>query len=453
MFRKSFLPLLFLTLLPILLLSPADGKAVEAHTLKNGLTVILVPEPKAPVVTLQLWYRVGSRNEVTGRTGLAHLLEHMMFKGTKKHGKGEFSRLIARAGGTENAFTGRDYTVYFENLTSGQLELALELEADRMQNLLLDAKEFDLEREVVKEERRLRTEDDPQSLVVEQLYATAFQVHPYHAPVIGWMTDLNRITRDDAWNFYKRYYVPNNATLVIAGDLEPAGTMKRVKRYFDPIQKGPDPVPAAFAEPEQRGERRFVLKKEAQLPFVFAGYPAPNWRSEDAYALEVLAAVLSGGKTSYLYRRLVYEQQLALGAGGGYDAQSADPELFYFYGVPRPGRSVEEMEKSLFSELDRFLAEGPTDREIQKAKNQIEAEFLLSQDSNYARAMRIGSAMTIGAGTDYLDRYVERLRRVTREDVLRVGKTTLDPDRRTVGILIPLVPAGDEQKETHAVHP
>jgi zinc protease len=231
--------------------------SVHESVLSNGLKVLILESPKAPVVTIQVWYRVGSRNEFMGRAGLSHMLEHMMFKGTEHYPKGAFSRTIRKNGGNDNAFTSQDFTAYFENLSADRVELALTLEADRMQGLLLDDKEFQLEREVVKEERRLRTEDDPQSYLVESLFAQAFMMHPYHWPIIGWFSDLNAMTLDDLKTHYDTYYSPNNATLVIVGDVKAGTLLPTIKRLFERIPKGPAPPPQRIVEPEQRGERRF----------------------------------------------------------------------------------------------------------------------------------------------------------------------------------------------------
>lgn len=434
------MPVLFYLLFASLLFFPslsAQARTIQSRTLDNGLKVILVEEHKAPVVTIQVWYRAGSRNEVTGKTGLAHLTEHMMFKGTPKYGKGEFSRRVAKVGGTENAFTSKDYTAYFENLSADQVGLALNLESDRMTNLLLNTREFQLEREVVKEERRLRTDDDPQSLVVEYLYAMAFLVHPYHAPTLGWMTDLNSLVRNDVTGFYKRYYSPNNAILVIVGDIDPKKLLPKIQQSFGKVPKGfPAPL-FHLAEPEQNGERRFVIKKEAQLPFVFAGYPVPNFSHPDNYALGVLANILFSGKSSRLYRSLVYEKKLALDIGGEYPNLSANPDLFYIYGVPQPGQTADELEQALYDEIERVKTEPVTGRELQKAKNQIEAGFIMGQDSNFYQAMQIGSAEAVGAGYAYQESYIENIQKVTKEDLMRVARTYLIEGHRTVGTLIP----------------
>jgi len=429
---------------------PAQMPAVQERVLANGLKVLLVEVPKAPVVTVQIWYKVGSRNEVMGRAGLSHMLEHMMFKGTKRHPKGTFSRTIRKNGGNDNAFTSQDYTAYFENLAADRVELALELEADRMQGLLLDAKEFQLEREVVKEERRLRTEDDPQAFLVETLFAQAFLMHPYRWPIIGWFTDLNAMTLEDLRRHYDTYYRPNNATLIIVGDMKAETLLPTIKRLFEPIPKGPIPPPQSVVEPEQRGERRIIVKREAQVPFVMAGYRAPNYTHADSYALTILESILSHGKSSRLYRSLVYEQKIALAVGAEYSLLQADPELFYCFAVVKPGQSVEEVERALYREIERLQAEPPLEEELQRAKNQVEAAYVFGQDSNFRQAMLLGQAETVGAGWRHVSQFLERLRSVKAEDVRRVARQYFIPDVRTVGTLIPLPAGGPQPAPSHA---
>jgi zinc protease len=433
-FLFLFVWLLVISSVPV----PSWAFKAETHTLTNGLKVILVEEHKAPVVTFQVWYRIGSRDEIQGKTGLSHLLEHMMFKGSPKYGKGEFSRIVAKNGGSENAFTGRDYTAYFQNLSSDRINLSLDLESDRMAHLLMDPKEFNLEREVVKEERRLRTEDDPKSSLIEQMYAVAFLTHPYRSPVIGWMEDINRLTPEDALRHYKTYYQPNNATVVVVGDIDPKSLLSKIKDYFEKIPKGLDPpIPSSY-ELEQKGERRIMIKRETQLPFVFLGYHAPNYGSPDAYALNVLATLLSSGKSSRLYQSLVYDKKIALETGGEYDAMTSDPDLFYFYGMTQRGQTVEALENGLYQVIERLQTQPVPDRELQKAKNQIEADFIFAQDSNFYQAMQVGTAETVGAGIPYLESYVDHIRKVTSQDVIRVAQKYLREDNRTVGVLIPL---------------
>ncbi|WP_447974518.1 M16 family metallopeptidase [Nitrospira sp. Kam-Ns4a] len=437
--RNRLVPAALLLALLLLLARPGAPLAGAVHEsiLANGMKVLLVEEPKAPVATVQIWYKVGSRNEVSGRAGLSHMLEHMMFKGTARYPKGVFSRTIRKNGGNDNAFTSQDFTAYFENLAADRVQLALELEADRLGGLLLDDKEFQLEREVVKEERRLRTEDDPQAFLVETLFAQAFMMHPYHWPIIGWFPDLNAMTREDLKRHYDTYYVPNNATLVVVGDIKAEALLPTIKRLFEPIPQKPVPPPPSVEEPEQRGERRVIVKREAQVPFIMAGYRVPNFRSEDSYPLTVLETILAGGKSSRLYQSLVYEQKLALAAGAEYSRLQADPELFYCYIVLKPDQKPEEAERALYREIERLQEAPPTEQELQRAKNQVEAAYIFGQDSNFRQAMLLGQAETVGAGWRDIQHFVERLRGVTAADVQRVARRYFVADRRTVGILIP----------------
>ena len=432
------------------LTSPA--LAVEPHEfiLSNGMKVLLVEVPKAPVATVQVWYKVGSRNEVMGRAGLSHMLEHMMFKGTAKYPKGEFSRLIRKHGGTDNAFTSQDFTAYFENLAADRVELALELEADRMQGLVLDRPELTTEREVVKEERRLRTEDDPQGALVEALFAQAYFSHPYHWPVIGWFGDLDAMTLDDLQRHYDTYYSPNNATLVVVGDINTESLLFTIKQLFEPIPRGPEPKPIATMEPEQKGERRFLLKREAQVPFVMIGYRVPNFTSEDSYALDILDSILSHGKSARLYQSLVYDQKSALAVGSEYSLLQADPGLFYFYALVSPGQKPESVEDALHQEIKRLQTDPPTELELQRAKNQVEAAHIFEQDSNFRHAMLLGQAESVGAGWRKIDQFVEQIRAVTTKDIQRVARQYLTEDNRTVGTLIPLPPKQPETPSTTA---
>ena len=432
------------------LTSPAF--AVEPHEfiLSNGMKVLLVEVPKAPVATVQVWYKVGSRNEVMGRAGLSHMLEHMMFKGTTKYPKGEFSRLIRKNGGTDNAFTSQDFTAYFENLAADRVELALELEADRMQGLVLDRPELTTEREVVKEERRLRTEDDPQGALVEALFAQAYFSHPYHWPVIGWFGDLDAMTLDDLQRHYDTYYSPNNATLVVVGDINTESLLLTIKQLFEPIPRGPEPKPIATMEPEQKGERRFLLKREAQVPFVMIGYRVPNFTSEDSYALDILDSILSHGKSARLYQSLVYDQKSALAVGSEYSLLQADPGLFYFYALVSPGQKPESVEDALHQEIKRLQTDPPTELELQRAKNQVEAAHIFEQDSNFRHAMLLGQAESVGAGWRKIDQFVEQIRAVTTKDIQRVARQYLAEDNRTVGTLIPLPPKQPETPSTTA---
>ena len=432
-----------LILVLVVLLIPVTGWAdaqvtarVKEYLLENGLKVLLLEEHKAPVVTVHVWYRVGARNEQPGATGLSHFLEHMMFKGTSKVGPGQFSRIVQKNGGRDNAFTSDDYTGYFETFASDRVELALELEADRMRGLLLDPKQVESEKQVIMEERRLRTEDDPVSALHEVMGAVAFQVHPYRQPVIGWMSDLEALTREDLVRHYNTYYVPNNALLIVVGDFAGEELLPKIRRHFGAILRGPDPPRVRAVEPEQRGERRLVVKKEAELPFVLIGYHVPNLKHPDNFALEVLAFILSGGKSARMYKSLVYEKQLALYAGGGYDRESIDPNLFPLYASVMPGKTPEEVERALTAEIERLKSEPVPERELEKARNQIEAGFLMGQDSVFNLARQLAE-YEIVAGWRQWEAYVPGIRAVRAEDLQRVARAYLTLDNRTVGVLIP----------------
>lgn len=415
----------------------AQDMGVTEKMLANGLKVLLKEEHKTPVVTFQVWYKVGSRNEKLGTTGMSHLLEHMMFKGTKKYGPKTFSQTVQRNGGNDNAFTGKDYTAYFETFAADRIAISLDLESDRMQNLLIDPREFEPERKVVMEERRMRTDDDPTATMVEQMTAEAFIAHPYEWPVIGWMVDIGNITRDELYNHYRMYYAPNNATIVVVGDFDARTLLPQIEKYFGKIPRGPAAPRVAAIEPKQLGERRIMVKKQAELPAVFAGYHTPDLKHPDSYALEVLQGVLSSGKSSRLYRSLVYEKQQALYAGGDYDNIANDPNLFYLYAGMMPGKSADEVEKSLYEEIEKLKNAPVTDEELQKAKNQIEASFIMGQDSVFYQAMLLGEYETV-ASWKLLEKYVANIRAVTKEDVQRVAKEYFSGDNRTVGILVPI---------------
>jgi len=304
--------------------------------LPNGLKVLLVEEPKAPVVTIQVWYKVGSRNEPIGKTGISHMLEHMMFAGTPSIGPKQFSLTVQRNGGVDNAYTTSDYTAYYENFAADRVLFGLELEADRMAHLLIGEKQFQPERQVVIEERRLRIEDQPASVLGEVMRATAFLAHPYRWPVIGWLSDIEGYTREDLVQYYRTYYAPNDATLVVAGDIKKDDLLPRIQALFGKIPRGPDPPKLVTVEPPQRGERRVSVKKEAELPLVFAVYHAPNLTHPDTYALDILAYVLGGGQSARLHQRIVYEKQLASYASADYSGVHVDPYLFGLSAGPLP---------------------------------------------------------------------------------------------------------------------
>jgi zinc protease len=409
---------------------------VSETTLANGLKVLLVEERKAPVVTIQVWYKVGSRNEPVGKTGISHMLEHMMFNGTPSIGPKQFSLIVQRNGGHDNAYTTTDYTAYYEDFAADRVLFGLELEADRMAHLLLGEKEFQPERQVVMEERRLRLEDQPANLLGEVMRATAFLAHPYRWPTIGWPSDIEAYTRDDLVRHYRTYYTPNNATLVVAGDIGKDELLPKIRALFEKIPRGPEPPQVITVEPPQRGERRVYVKRDAELPLVFAVHHVPNITHPDSYALEVLAYVLGGGQSARLYQRVVYEKQLASFASADYAGVHVDPYLFSVSAGPLPGRTPEDVERAVFEEIERLQREPVPDRELQKAKNQIESEFIFAQDSVHQLASLLGSYESV-AGWKQLTGYVDGIHRVTAADVQRVARQYLTSDNRTVAILIP----------------
>jgi len=425
-------------LISLLFLIPVTIYAsdIKEYKLDNSLKVMIVENHKAPVATFQVWYRTGSRDEPAGKSGLSHLLEHMMFKGTPRYGPSVFSKIIQKDGGTDNAYTTKDFTVYFELFSSDRIMLSINLEADRMQNLTLDPKEVLSERSVVMEEHRLRYEDDPQNSLFEEVVAAAYKVHPYQRPVIGWMSDLKSIERDDLYNYYKAHYSPSNAVIVIVGDVKPDQIIERIKSSFDNIPPGTLKKNINFLEPEQQGERRVLLKREAELPYLLVAYHTPSFPHEDSYALNVLNLILSGGKSSRLYTSLVYEKKIALNVEADYDGLNRDSYLFFLDATASPGKDIKEVENALYAEIERIKKEPPSEREVQKAKNQIESSFIMEQDSIYLEAMKYGIFEMLG-DWKLIDRYLEGIRKVTREDVVRVANRYLKEDNRTVGILIP----------------
>lgn len=428
-----------------------NDRPLYEETLSNGLKVFALRVPDAPLSVFQIWYDAGSINEPVGKTGLSHLLEHMMFKGTKKHGPKTFSKIIKRAGGIDNAGTSKDFAYYYQKLSPDRLHISIELEADRMRNLIMDPEETLSERNVVMEERRMRYDDDPQNLVYEEVMATAFKNHPYRWPVIGWMEDLKTITRDDLWEYYRSRYAPNNAFIVVAGDIDTDAIMKKIRKEFGRIPAGPKLRKLDIQEPVQRGERSLVVKKEAKLPYVFSAYKAPNILNEDSYALDVLAGVLSGGKSSRIYKSLIDEQRIALAAGAGYSNFNRYPNLFYFYGTAMPGRKIEDVENALYAEIEKIKDTPPSETEVTKIKNQIEADFIMNQDSIFYRAMLIAQFELIG-DQGLKDRYLKGIRKVTPLDVQMVAKKYLIEDKRTVGTLIPLKERNDKIRQEAQGH-
>jgi len=429
-----------IVLLSALLCSVAQAEVFEA-TLSNGLKVIVKEDHRAPVVVQQIWYRAGSVDELTGTTGIAHVLEHMMFKGTRDVPPGEFSKRIAAAGGRENAFTSRDYTAYFQQLHKSQLPLAMELESDRMRNLKLSAEEFAKEVKVVMEERRMRTDDEPQSLLYEKVMATAYQEHPYRHPVIGWMSDLEALAVKDAQDWYTQWYAPNNATLVIAGDVTASDVFALAENYYGSIPKMELPKRRNFTEPPQIGIKRLAMKAPAELSQLVMSYHTPtvkdigkDWKP---YALSILAGVMDGNQSARLNKHLVREQQIASSAGAGYDSTSRGPSLFFIEATPSAGRTVEEIEVALRQEIDKLVKDGISPDELKRVKTQVTASEVYKLDSLFYQAMQIGQMESIGLGHQAIPMMLEKLQLVSAEQVQQVAKEFLNDDNLTVAVLDP----------------
>ncbi len=432
---------------------PANPLVYE-HRLQNGLKVIVKQDRRAPVVVSQIWYKVGSSYEHSGITGVSHVLEHMMFKGTKKHPPGEFSRIIAANGGRENAFTGRDYTAYFQQLEKSRLPVSFELEADRMRNLVLREEEFRKEIQVVMEERRTRTEDNPQALTYEQFNATAYVNSPYHAPVIGWMNDLENMTVADLEAWYRAWYVPNNATLVVVGDVDPGEVFALAERYFGDIEPGEVPTLKPRREVEQRGERRVVVKAPAQVPFLIMGYKTPSLTNAEAewepYALEMMLGVLDGGGSARFARNLVRGQQIAASIGASYDSFTPHQELFTITATPAQGVTVGELEQAIRAQIEQLKQQPVSQRELDRVRAQVVASKVYEKDSIFYQAMTIGMLETIGLGWPLGEQYVDKLKAVTAEQVQAVARKYFSDDGLTVAVLEPQSEA--LQKENGHAH-
>ena len=410
---------------------------VVEHRLKNGMLVLILREPRAPLVTQQVWYKVGSRNEELGKTGISHLTEHLMFKGTEKFKAKEFSRLIQKAGGNDNAFTSKDYTAYYQTGPKTELKRWMQMEADRMRGLKVDEKNFETEKKVVLEERRLRTEDDPVNFMMEDMVAAAYKAHPYQWPIIGWYHDLETVTRDDFLKYYNTYYRPNNATLVVVGDVDPKEVLVWAEEIYGSIPAGPKPPAVTAKEPRQYGERRVAVQREAQLPYLVMAYHVPNWENPDAFALELLSCLLSQGRSSRLYHKLVYKNRLALEAGADYNLDTADPSIFIFSGQPLPGKTVAQIERALDSEIRKLQTDLVDPKELEKAKNQLTSSFYLSMDSLFYRGMVLGKLATVANWTLVKD-YIPKIQQVTAEDIRRVARRYLVQENRTIGVLLPI---------------
>ncbi|HTZ17474.1 MAG TPA: pitrilysin family protein [Dissulfurispiraceae bacterium] len=438
---RNFLLVVVLCICPL-----AAADAVEEFRLDNGLKILFIEDHKIPLATFQIWYRVGSVDEPAGKSGMSHFLEHLMFKGTPRYGSKVFSNLIQRKGGTDNAFTTRDYTMYHQSLPSDSIQLSIELEADRMKNLLLDPKELESERSVVMEERRMRYEDDPQNLLDEAVLATSLEVQAYRKPVIGWMSEIIDLSRSDLADYYGTYYSPDNAFIIMSGDVRPDKLMPLIKKEFGKIPPAGGKLKRIkTVEPQQKGEKIVYVEKEsAELPAIIMAYHVPSFPDKDSAALDVLSTVLSGGKSSRLYRSLVYEKRIALDVSADYSGLYCNPFLFQLSATVAPGKDVKEVEKALLEEIGKLSKEPPSELEVQKARNQVEASFIFARDSGYSEALYTGMFEVVGDWR-LRDKYIEGIRSVTPEAVRDAAARYLTTQNRTTGYLIPGKPGGTNE--------
>ncbi len=423
-------------------------------TLKNGLRVIVKEDRRAPTVAQMVWYRIGSMDEVDGASGVAHVLEHMMFKGTPNVGPGEFNKLVAAAGGRDNAFTSRDYTAYFQQVPKEKLAEMMRLEADRMRHLNVDPKEFAQEIKVVMEERRMRTDDNPQSKLFEQMNAVAFQAHPYRRPIIGWMSDLENMSAADAKAWYDTWYVPNNAYLVIVGDVDHREVFALAEKYYGVLEGRPLPARKPQVEPAQDGTRRVNVKAPAELPVLIMGYKAPVLRDVDKdvdpYALQMLAAILDGHDAARFNKKLVREDRVALSVGIDYDATARGPGMIYLYGSPSDSRTVADLEGALRAEIARIQKDGISEPELKRARAQLVAAEVYKLDSMFGQAMEIGQAESAGIPHQKIDRMLERLQQVTAAQVQAVANKYFNDDTLTIGVLEPQPLDGKQRRPSVA---
>lgn len=424
---------------------PGTHPGFHEFVLDNGLKLIVKEDHRAPVMTAQVWYKVGGADEYRGVTGISHMLEHMMFKGTKNLPGDTFSRTVSENGGVENAFTSQDYTGYYQQMAADRVEVSFRMEAERMRHLLLDDGEFKKERKVVMEERRLRYDDRPTGRMWEQLYATAFNSGPYRDPVIGWMEDIKGYKLSDLQAWYEQYYAPNNATVVVAGDVDPKQVFALAKQYFGPLKPSKLTPRTELIEAPQLGERRFTLRIPAKLDYLMMGWKIPSIRelqgSEDeweAYALEVLAGVLDGGDSARLPNRLVRGREIAASAGASADTFSRYGDLFLLNGVPADGTPVAELEDALRNEVEILKHELVSDAELKRIKAQTAASKVFERDSVQHQATQIGALETMGLDWRLAETYLEKIEAVSAEQVRAVARKYLIDDQLTIGVIDPV---------------
>jgi zinc protease len=429
-------------LLALAFVMPAGAEPVTSFTLDNGLDVVVIEDHRAPVVVQMIWYRVGSADEPPGRSGIAHFLEHLMFKGTDTVGPNQFSAIVEAQGGDDNAFTSYDYTAYFQRVAADRLPLVMEMEADRMRNLRLLPEDVDTEREVILEERAQRTDSNPGALLGEQMRAAQFQNHPYALPIIGWRHEMERLSREDALAFYERFYAPNNATLVIAGDVEPEAVRALAEEHYGPVAPSDSIVPRERPqEPPQLAERRLTLADErVSEPYVFRTYLAPErdpGNQKEAAALTVLAELLGGsGQTSVFARALQFDSQTAVYSAAFYDGSSLDDATFGLIVVPSPGVDLATAEAEMDRVIAEFMINGPDPAALERIRMQVRAGDIYARDDVNRLARRYGEGLSIGLTLADIDNWDEALAAVTEADIMAAAERVFDRRNAVTGWLV-----------------
>ncbi len=424
-----------------LLISNISIAKVTEAMLDNGMKIIVKEDHRSPVMVSQIWYKVGSSYEHGGITGSSHILEHMMFKGTEQYGPNEFSKIIAANGGRENAFTGRDYTAYFQRMEKSLYPLSFKLEADRMRNLVLNESEFIKERAVVAEERRMRTDDNPEALTFEQFIAAAYVNSPYHHPIIGWMDDIKNTQISDLKKWYQKWYAPNNAILVVAGDVDPGKVIAEAKVQFGNLKPSVIDPPKPQREIPSLGPKDLQVKAPAKVPYLVMGYPAPSLPNAkedwEPYALEFLAYILDGGRSSRIAKNIIRGSKVASSAGAGYDATDRLQTLFILDGTPSADKSLEDVKQALLAEVEIVKTELVSKEELKRIKAQLLASKVYERDSVFYQAMQIGKLETIGLSWQVAEEFVDKLSQVTAEQIRMVAQKYLIKDKLTSVSLIP----------------
>ena len=432
-------------LLTLFVVYPASAKPlnidVGEFTLDNGMKVVVIPDHRAPVVTHMVWYKVGAADEQSGKSGIAHFLEHLLFKGTKKIAPGEFSKIVARNGGQDNAFTHLDYTGYFQRISKDRLELVMGMEADRMQNLVLSDKDIITERDVVKEERRTRTDNKPAQLLSEQMSAALYTAHPYGIPIIGWMSEVAKLTRQDAMSFYRKYYTPSNAILVVAGDVSAERVKQLAQKHYGGLKNTATPGPRLRTrEPQPIAARRVIMRdKRVSSPYVMREYLAPSYRTakgNEALALDVLTEILGSGTTSRMYKKLVVKDKVAVSTGSWYSGDQMDYGTFGFYAVPASGGDLEGLEKHIDAIIADVLANGVSQKELQRARKVLQAETVYLLDSQSSLARVFGRALVVGLSVNDVLNWDDRLAAVTQQDIKNAAAKVLKIRRSVTGFLL-----------------